>query len=180
MERRAPRLFVACALAALLAGCRLAAPPKTAEVVGQALPKDTAIPPQWSSTSSTEPVEDDWLASFHDPGLDAVVAEAIAHNLDLREAAARVEAARENVVVVGSQLWPQIGANIGGHHTGFQSDGGASSTTANQEYLGIYWEMDVWGRLRAQRSAAQQEFEVSALDAAFARQSIAATTAKSW
>ena len=175
-----PRRLVACALAALLSGCPLRPPPPTAEVVGKALPEGTSIPPKWSASPSTSPVTDDWLASFHDPGLDAVVAEAIAHNLDLRQAAARVEEARQTVVVVGSQLWPQVGVNIGGHRTGFRVKGKDETTSSNQEYIGISWELDLWGRMRSERAAAQQQFEATALDYAFARQSLAATTAKSW
>jgi outer membrane protein TolC len=38
----------------------------------------------------------------------------------------------------------------------------------------------VWGRLRAQRAAAQAGYEATALDYAYARQSIAALTAKLW
>ena len=43
------------------------------------------------------PVPDNWLASFDDPQLDALVAEAIANNPDLRVTAARVEQAAQYV-----------------------------------------------------------------------------------
>jgi NodT family efflux transporter outer membrane factor (OMF) lipoprotein len=48
------------------------------------------------------------------------------------------------------------------------------------QYGGISWEIDLWGRIRAQKAAAEAGFEASSLDYAFARQSLAATTAKSW
>lgn len=79
----------------------------------QALPQGTTIPSTWSSVSTADQVGDDWLRSFNDPRIDALVEEAITHNLDLRQAAASVEIARQNVVVVGSQLLPQIGAKLG-------------------------------------------------------------------
>lgn len=44
----------------------------------------------------------------------------------------------------------------------------------------ISWETDVWGRVRSQHAAAQETYEAVALDYAFARQSLAALTAKSW
>src|SRR5262249_41206282 len=159
MAHRAHSLLVSSALAALLAGCPLPPPPKTTEVMARALPAGTKIPPRWSATSSASAVEEDWLASFRDPRLDAIVAEAIAHNLDLQEAAARVEGARQTVVVVGSQLWPQVGVNIGGHRTGFKVKGKSDTNSSNQEYLGIDWEIDLWGRLRAERAAAQEQYE---------------------
>ena len=47
-------------------------------------------------------------------------------------------------------------------------------------FLGVAWELDVWGRLRAQRAASEANAEAAALDYAYARQSLAATTAKLW
>ena len=42
------------------------------------------------------------------------------------------------------------------------------------------WEIDLWGKLRSQRAAAEASYEATALDYAFARQSLATTAAKSW
>jgi len=123
-------------------------------------------------------VTDDWLKTFNDPTLDGIVAEAIANNLELRQKAAQVEAARQAVRLVGSQLWPQIGAQVGA--ATLRDSSQTANANSNLEYLGISWEADLWGRLRAQKSAALAEYQATALDYAFARQSLAATTAKSW
>jgi diaminohydroxyphosphoribosylaminopyrimidine deaminase/5-amino-6-(5-phosphoribosylamino)uracil reductase len=176
-------LSVVCRLSSVVCclflwGCALSTPPPHAEVVQQALPTGTTIPPAWSAAANPSDVSGDWLKSFADPGLDTVVAEAIANNLDLRQAAARVEVARQTVVVVGAQLLPQVGARMGGATTHLEGQDG--SFQSNAEYLGVAWEIDLWGRLRAQRAAAQAGFEATALDYAFARQSLAATTAQSW
>jgi outer membrane protein TolC len=40
--------------------------------------------------------------------------------------------------------------------------------------------VDVWGKLRAQRAAAEAGYEATALDYAYARQSLAATVAQTW
>jgi len=171
--------LVACLVAAYLAGCSLAHPPQHSSVVDKSLPVGTAIPPAWSANSNAnEGVANDWLKSFNDPGLDTVVAEAIKNNLDLRQAAANVEVARQNVVIVGAQLKPQVGAVFAGAATRDTSQ--TSTYTSRGAYLGASWEVDVWGRLRAQRAAARADFEAVQLDYAFARQSLAATTAKSW
>ena len=89
-----------------------------------------------------------------------------------------MEIARQNVVVVGAQMKPQIGIDLGlratrddGHNDWYKSKGGLA---------GAAWEPDVWGKLRAQRAAAEAGYQATALDYAFARQSLAATTAKSW
>lgn len=142
------------------------------------MPKDTSVPPAWSATAGGDEVSGDWLKSFDDPRLDAVVAEAIANNLDLRQAAAQVEIARQNIVIAGARLLPQIGARVGGAIT--KAEGQAGTFKSNDEYLAAAWEIDVWGRLRAQRAGARASYEGSALDYAFARQSLAATAAQSW
>jgi len=161
-----------------LAGCALKVPPAHDEVVGEALPATTRIPPAWKAAAATSPVADNWLQSFNDPVLDALVAEAIANNLDLRIAATKVAIAQQTVIVVGSQLLPHVGAVIGGRTTKDEDHSGTSDSTV--AYVGVSWELDVWGRLRAQRAASEAGYEATALDYAYARQSIAATTAKLW
>ena len=165
-----------------LAGCALQTPPTQPEVVDRALPEGTRIPGAWKADADTGAVADDWLKSFHDPVLNAIVAEAMANNLDLRQAADRVAVARQSAVVVGAQLLPQIGGQLGAkktHDFGNEDEVGHtfSHTVAS---LGVAWELDVWGRLRAQRAAAAAGFEATALDFAYARQSLAATVALSW
>jgi NodT family efflux transporter outer membrane factor (OMF) lipoprotein len=147
-------------------------------VLTNALPASTTLPPRWSSPADTHAVTDDWLKSFQDARLDAIVAEAITNNLDLRRAAAQVEIARQTVVVVGSQLLPQVGAKLGAGAT--RDDGHDDWGAGTTAYLGAAWEPDVWGKLRAQRASAQAGYEATALDFAWARQSLAATTAKTW
>jgi NodT family efflux transporter outer membrane factor (OMF) lipoprotein len=163
--------------AAALAGCALKTPPTHTEVVDQGLPSGTRIPPAWRADPSGGEVTNDWLKSFNDPWLEAIVAEAIVNNLDLRQAAERVKIAQQSVVVVGAQLLPQVGAVVGGRTTYDDDDGSFNAALA---YAGVAWEPDVWGRLRAQRAAAEASYEATALDYAYARQSIAATTAKLW
>ena len=162
-----------------LSGCALSKSPQHAKVVTEALPPGTTIPPAWTASSQAGgPVANDWLKSFKDPRLDAVVAQAIAKNPDLSQAADRVEMARQNVAVVGSQLKPQVGAAVGLHTLRVKNE--KNNFSSGEAVLGIAWEPDVWGRLRAQRAAAQAGFEATALDYAYARQSLAATSAKAW
>jgi multidrug efflux system outer membrane protein len=171
-------LVAACLAAFVLGGC-LARPPNHSEVVEKSLPKGTNVPANWSSRGGANgAVSNNWLESFHDPGLDAVVAEAIKNNLDLQQAAAKVVIARQTVIIVGSQLKPQVGARFSGAAT--QTTDPANTFKSNMEDAGASWEIDVWGRLRAQQAAARASFEAVALDYSFARQSLAATTAKSW
>jgi len=169
---------IICALTTILSGCSLSKPPVHSQTVVNALPLGTTIPPHWRSATGAKDVANDWLKSFNDTRLNALVAEAINNNLDLRQAAASVEVARQSVVVVGSQLLPRIGINLG--MSTIKDDDHDKWGHGNLEYAGISWEPDIWGRLRAQTAVAQASYQATALDYAFARQSLAATTAKSW
>jgi multidrug efflux system outer membrane protein len=163
--------------ALMVAGCALKVPPTHTDVVDLALPKDTRIPPAWRADAQVGDVTNDWLQSFNDPVLNTIVAEAIANNPDLRAAAAKVAIAQQTVIVVGSRLLPWVGVQLGGNVTDDRDNSSFGSTSA---FLGVAWELDLWGRLRAQRAASEANAEAAALDYAYARQSLAATSAKLW
>jgi multidrug efflux system outer membrane protein len=164
-------------LFALFSGCKLAVPPTQRQVLENALAATTIIPPRWTAPADTNAVANDWLKTFDDPQLEALVAEAMTHNTDLRAAAERVEAARQ-LVVVGSQLLPVVGVRLGAGAT--RDAGNKDWGTGTTAYAGIAWEPDVWGRLRAQKDATRAAYEATALEYAWARQSLVATTAKAW
>ena len=123
-------------------------------------------------------VQDDWLRSFNDPQLDALVQEAIANNPGPARRRARVEQAAQYLVVAQSALRPWFGVfGTGGAKTG----GGGDSSSALQALMLIAsWELDLWGRVRYARNAAEQDLASAQADLAFARQSLAASTAKAW
>jgi len=160
---------------AALAGCALPAPPKADDIRPQALPNLT-VPAQWvEKGGAAGAVANGWLAGFNDPNLDALVREAIANNPDLRVAAARVEQAAGYVKLAGATLYPQVNLLARG-------GGSLSGDSSGLEGAGIFanWELDLWGRVRAGREAAQLQYASAELDIEYARQSIAALVAKSW
>jgi len=163
------------AVALALGGCALNQPPDPQALRADALPS-VKVPDAWASQGvSTGAVVDNWLASFADKELAALVDEALASNLDLRVAAARVERAAAYARQAGSTLYPQVNAMATGSFNG--SDSGSAFETAG---LFVSWELDLWGRVRAQAEAGSAQYEATAKDAEYARQSIAALVAKSW
>jgi NodT family efflux transporter outer membrane factor (OMF) lipoprotein len=160
---------------AALAGCALKQPPKPDEIRQQSLPNLT-VPQQWvEKGGAAGAVVSGWLAAFNDPTLDALVREAIENNPDLRAAAARVEQAQAYVKAAGATLYPQVNLLARG-------GGAMSGDSSGLEGVGVFanWELDLWGRVRAGREAAQLQYQSAALDTEYARQSIAALVAKSW
>jgi len=170
LSRRFPALVVLA-----LAGCALKSPPAQQDLARDAAP-NLKVPAQWAEPAANqEPVREGWLASFSDPQLEALVREALAYNPDLRVAAARVEQAAAYVRAAGATLYPQVSALARG-------GGALSGDSSGLQGAGIFanWELDVWGRVRSGREAARTQHASTALDARYARQSIAALAAKSW
>ncbi len=167
--------LAAIAVPLALAGCMLNPPPDKEALLADALPTVKA-PGAWASQGAAAgAVQDDWLATFSDPQLAALVTEALANNLDLRVAAARVERAAAYAKQAGSTLYPLVNALASGSFTG--SDSGSAFNTGG---LFVNWELDLWGRVRSQAGAGSAQYEAAAKDGEYARQSIAALTAKSW
>ena len=168
------RIFAA-ALAAAVTGCALKSPPTSDELRQEAL-AHTTVPAAWKAAGGeAAPVADRWLASFNDPALSALVNEALAYNADLQVAAARVEQAVGYVKVARGSLLPSVGVvGMVGDKSG--SGGGGLEGI----FLNASLELDVWGRLRYGSAAAEAQSAAMAADFAYARQSLAATAAKSW
>ena len=168
------RPALAALLASLLAGCALQSPPSPQQLKAQALPH-TVPPEHFKAGEAPEGnVPPAWLASFDDPALSALVAEALAYNADLQVAAARVEQAAGILQVASGALSPSLG--IPGTYSGKAGSGGG----LNAIFLNASLELDVWGRLRYGEAAAQAQAEAVQADYAYARQSIAATVTKAW
>ena len=174
-----PTRWFGLALAGLwLHGCALSTPPERSEVLARALPT-TQIPDAWQQADSLAgEVGNNWLASFNDPQLTQIVAEALANNPDLRQSAGRVLVVAQSINLANAQMLPQIGGQAGETKTRDYDEDHTNS--AHQVNMVLSWELDIWGRLRAQKSQAEANYAAAALDYAYARQSLAATTAKSW
>jgi multidrug efflux system outer membrane protein len=101
---------------------------------------------------------------FKDPNLQAIIAQALANNQDLRVALANVASARAQYHVQRADLFPQIDASAGltDRHTPRNgatagiSGGGPSgvsgdrtSTTYQIQGGTTAWEIDLFGRLRS-------------------------------
>ena len=157
-------------------GCVTKKPPAVDEMRGEALP-GVALTNGWVVAADANVIHDNWLASFGDRALEALVVEALTNNLDLRAAAARVEKSAGYVDLAKSALRPTLGLYGTG---GFNMGGGDLTSALLGAVLGASWEIDLWGRARYGRNAAQAQFASAEADLEFARQSLAASVARSW
>ena len=129
-----------------------------------------------------------WWESFGDPMLSHFVARALAQNLDLAQASARVSQARAGLGAATAALLPSASIN-GQAGRAYQSIetplGQVLNTTPDfdrygnsyEANLGASWELDIFGGLRRGRQAALAEYQASEAGAAATRLAVAAQTA---
>lgn len=178
-----PNMRVTPGLAAIIAlvvtGCAVQQPPETTELLSEALPETTEVPADWQAAESDQgAVDDAWVASFNDPVLNALVAEALENNRNLQASAAQVDRSAALARLAGSQLKPTVAfagevAQLGGNDV-------VSGMSDWSGGVAMSWEADVWGRVRAGTQAAEEGLAASQADYNFARQSMAAAVAKAW
>jgi multidrug efflux system outer membrane protein len=96
------------ALPLLLAACQSMAP----DYQRPAAPVAARYPQQADDAGEAVPALG-WQAWFRDPQLQAIIAQALANNRDLRAAALRVEEARALYGIQRADLFPAIGAQAG-------------------------------------------------------------------
>lgn len=143
---------------------------------------ELSIPEKWTaSEQSMQPVTDHWLLALADPTLKSLLHEALQNNYDLKAAAARVTAAREQAVIEGADRWPQL-ALIPGYRRGEEPDTGNGhyQSSTFSALFSLSWELDVWGRIQAAQQSAEQEANALAADYHFARLSLTARTAQTY
>jgi len=176
-----------------LSGCSLTRPPAQVEA---------PVPAQWraplphgGSLASLA----NWWSQLDDPLLVELIAAAEAASPNVASAAARVAEARSTRVQAGAALLPSLdgtasasrgpvgmsgGSSSGGTSAGSgSSSGGLSSSTpitTLQAGLQSKWEVDLFGRLRADRDAAEARQNSANAKWHDARVAVAAETANAY
>ena len=107
-----------------------------------------------------------WWEVFRDDTLVALIDESLANNRDLAEAAANVERARYLAAVQRGEFFPQLdyeASGTRGKDTFLGSVGSVGRGTENDflTVLNLFWEIDVWGRIRRASEAARAELLAS-------------------
>jgi multidrug efflux system outer membrane protein len=155
--------------AALLAGCTTVGP--------NYRQPQTSVPTEYAEANGAAGPSDvelaTWWRAFGDPELETLVNRALAQNLDVETAAARIREARANEIVAGASALPEVnaqasvtrqrisehaipvppGAGNGGASQGAFGLPGTEFTTWRAG-LDASWEIDLFGRNRREREAA--------------------------
>jgi multidrug efflux system outer membrane protein len=150
--------------ALVLAGC--AAPEfHQPQVATPAAFKEDAAPGKWKPAQPAEAqARGEWWKAFHDARLDLLVAEATAANQNLAAAAARVKQARALAGVARADRIPRVGLQAGAQRgrdsavaQGLAPGSPVTPGNVFQAGLGIGYELDLFGRVASNVSAAQAD-----------------------
>ena len=142
-------------------------------------------------TESPAPPIETWWTGFHDPVLTQIVERALAQNLDLAAAIARVDQARQVAREAGAQMLPTgaatgsvtplrqslnspIGA-IGRNLSGYDRN-----QTLYDADVGAQWEVDLFGGLHRGAEAARDEAEAAEAQQLGVRVSVVAEAADAY
>lgn len=142
----------AAASAALLGGCSVGPNYKQPEL---------KTPDAFSQAATTQPAGDvsQWWKSFNDPTLNELIDRAVAQNLDLKIAAARLREARAFRGISNSKFFPQVDG--AGAYTATRSSENTGAFQLPDRDSELYqlgfdatWEIDVFGGLRREVQSA--------------------------
>ncbi|MDF0541463.1 efflux transporter outer membrane subunit [Sphingobium sp. H39-3-25] len=182
--RIAPISSLAIALSACtLSGC--AAGPDYKMPAAQTL----GVPESYSSGTATAPGAEElatWWKQLGDPALDGLIEKALANNLDIAQASARLRQAREALVQANAARLPNVsasgsaGRNYRSGTSGVQldSNGNVIGTSSNR-WSGTYsvgadasWQADLFGGLARSAEASRADYAASGYDLAAVRTAI--------
>lgn len=168
------KLILSLSLASLVAGCatgpdyQLRGPAELG--IPQSYRDDTSVPLSPEAMAN-------WWTQLGDPALNALIERAIANNLDLVQATARLRQAREALVQARAGLLPTLDASAGTGRN-FSSPGNDRSGFS----LGgdAAWEIDLFGKIGRSVEAARADAEGAGYDLANVRVAIIAEVATNY
>ncbi|NQZ25718.1 MAG: TolC family protein [Colwellia sp.] len=106
-----------------------------------------SLPDNWQESKQALSVENNWLSQLDNPQVQQLVIKALAANHQFAIQAYDLEIAEQQLIVSGSQLWPELDLSFrSGRSKDNQSDSYANSNSVN---LNLSYELDIWGKLSA-------------------------------
>ncbi len=181
-KMRTKLLMIFCAV--LLTSC--ASAPKR-----QSVKNIAPVPGEWSTNVLARSENDSvWWSEFRDVKLNKIMDEAFEKNQTLHIAASNVFAAAAQARIAGAPLLPQANLNFNTqkmkqNFIGFPIPGseGKVLSTTNTSYganLSMSWELDLWGKLKANEVSAIANVQAAQADLLGARLSLTAQVCKAW
>jgi multidrug efflux system outer membrane protein len=171
METNMRKPILTIVLAAILAACASTPPPPPTLDLPAATAGDLQL--------------DRWWTAFGDPTLDKLVEEALANNLDIAAAIARVEYGRAAVLLAQSDLYPTVDLSAGASRSRTTQVGSnplpfGFSPLSTDLAVGLQasYELDLWGKYHTATAAAQRDLMATEFARETVRTMVEADTAR--
>lgn len=138
-------------------------PESTIALARDSMPKSWVLDREYFQTT---PSEDNWWLGFKDPVLESLIKLAVQNNYDVRTAARRIEIAHQTERATKAGFYPTLAVEGGWNRE-------LTASTVHGEHphemsisyfnlgLSVNWEVDVFGRVRAQLKADRANYYVS-------------------
>ena len=147
--------------------------------------------PAQRTPAAPPPSLDVWWQGFNDPELTRIVERALAQNLDLAAAMARIDKARAAAAYAGAQELPEGNASAQAQRlhqslnsplgrVGSAFPGYERGQTLTDVGIGASWEIDLFGGLRRGTEAADAEAQAAQAEGAGVRISVVAEAADAY
>lgn len=177
------KLFGILTLAALLLPTAASAvTPIPAAAAADSIPRQWTYAPQFDQTL---PVEDSWWQLFGNKELSDLIELAERNNYNVRMALRRIDIAQNALKAARSPLYPTVDLSAG--WTATQQSGRTTKHIMKTEAMNYFqlvasmqWEIDVFGRVKAQEKLQKASLEVSRADRDAVLVSVAASVAKAY
>lgn len=136
------------------------------------------LPESFSLPTGASGLEADWWKSFQDPQLNALIDTALMNNLELKSSWFQVAQEASNVAIIASERVPQVFLQLQSGASLPVPDfvGGENS----QLSLRSNYEVDLWGRVKQSKMAAENRLVATYLDYQTVAISIAGEVALTW
>lgn len=176
MKRTLIRAIVMVTIGLILSGCSPFEPAWNPVV-------ENELPQTFTHKTSTPPARQRWWNVFASPQLDDLISRALQDNLSIQEGWARLRQAGALRIQSGAALYPEASLAAGASAGRQQSSNGQITRQGIERYsIGLLsnYEIDLWGRIRSEREAAQLTEAASREDLSTAAMTISAAVAERW
>ncbi|MEI6859965.1 MAG: TolC family protein, partial [Shewanella sp.] len=103
------------------------------------------LPDNWQESTTALTVENNWLAQLDNPQIQQLVQKALTSNHQFAMQAYDLEIAEQQLVVSGSELWPELDLDFS---SGRNKDTDPTVyRNGNSINLNLSYELDIWGKL---------------------------------
>ncbi|MFP4070775.1 MAG: efflux transporter outer membrane subunit [Desulfovibrionales bacterium] len=144
------------------------------------------LPQRFTLYTEDEAGPGQWWEHFGSSELNSIVDRALAENFDIRSAWARLSQARAEAAKAGASLYPTLNARgeTARRRAAVRNSGDSDAriTEIDEYTLGLAagYEVDLWGRLRANRSALRDESLAAREDVEAALMTVTAEVVNTW